>query len=74
MRVQVIGTGTAGLSIRAEAGTAAERIDVAQEGESLLIAAGPQDADGYTWWLVRDEENPEREGWAAATYLSPVND
>ncbi len=71
VRVTVIGTGAAGLSIRAEAGTSAARINVAAEGEALLIVGGPQVADGYTWWFVRDEANPEREGWAAQEFLAP---
>jgi hypothetical protein len=69
--VTVVGTAGAGLSIRAQAGTGAERVNVAAEGESLLIVAGPQLADGYTWWFVRDELNPEREGWAAQDFLAP---
>jgi hypothetical protein len=71
VRVTVIGTAGAGLSIRAEAGTSSARINVATEGESLLVVAGPQVADGYTWWFVRDEANPEREGWAAQDFLAP---
>ncbi len=71
-RAQVIGTGSAGLSLRENAGTGAERIEVAADGEVFLIVAGPEEADGYTWWLLRDEEAPQREGWAAAAYLTPV--
>ncbi|MGC9346868.1 MAG: hypothetical protein ACP5JG_01915 [Anaerolineae bacterium] len=72
-RVQVSGTGGVGLSMRADASTNAERREVAQEGEVLLVVGGPQEADGYTWWLLRDEENPTREGWAAADFLVPAN-
>ena len=57
------------MSIRASASTSAERIDVAAEGESFLVVAGPMDAESYTWWFLRDEANPEREGWADADYL-----
>jgi hypothetical protein len=71
VRVTVMGTAGAGLSIRSAAGTGAERINVAAEGESLLIIDGPELADGYTWWMVRDEQNPEREGWAAQDFLTP---
>ena len=72
IRAQVTGTGSAGLSLREDASTGAERIDVATEGEMLLIIGGPQEADGYTWWLLRDEDDPEREGWGAAAYLTPA--
>jgi hypothetical protein len=70
-RVTVMGTGGAGLSIRADAGTSAERVHVATEGEVLLVVGGPQDADGYTWWFLRDEVDPAREGWAAQNFLAP---
>jgi hypothetical protein len=71
-RVEIVGTGEVGLSIRAEAHTNGERLDVATEGEMLLIVAGPEEADGYTWWFLRDESNAAREGWAVEDYLSPI--
>lgn len=72
VRVTVTGTGEAGLSMRTEPGTTSERLDVAMEGETLLVVSGPQESDGYTWWFVRDEVTPEREGWVAADYLIPT--
>ncbi|MBN2394213.1 MAG: SH3 domain-containing protein [Anaerolineae bacterium] len=69
VRVQISGTGAAGLSIRASASTSAERLDVAAEGEIFIVAAGPAQGDDLTWWFLRDEANPQREGWAAADYL-----
>ncbi len=69
-RVRVSGTGSAGLNLRAEAGTTAERLGVAQEGEYFIVAGGPQEADALTWWFLRDEANPQREGWGAANYLA----
>lgn len=73
VRVQVNGTGGAGLSIRSDAGTNSERLAVAEEGEVLLVVGGPEDADGYTWWLVRDELDAQREGWVAEDFLSPTD-
>jgi hypothetical protein len=72
MRVQVTGTGDVGLSIRAEAGTNAQRLAVANEGEMLLIVGGPKGGDGYTWWLIRDELSSEREGWVVQDFLQPT--
>jgi len=69
VRVQVSGTGAAGLSIRARASTSAERLGVAAEGETFIVAAGPTQADDLMWWFLRDEADPQREGWAAADYL-----
>ncbi|MDF1512577.1 MAG: hypothetical protein P1S60_02085 [Anaerolineae bacterium] len=70
--VQVSGTGSIGLSIRADASTTAERQFVAAEGSTFLITDGPKDADGLVWWFVKDEADPNVEGWAAADYLVPV--
>lgn len=72
-RVKVVDTGNAGLSIRVEASTASERLDVAEDGETLLVVGGPVDVDGYTWWFLRDELNTAREGWAVEDFLSPTN-
>ena len=71
-RLEVIGTGGVGVSIRADAHTNGERLDVADEGDTLLIVAGPEEADGYTWRFLRDESNTAREGWAVGDYLSPI--
>ncbi len=71
VRITVTGTGDVGLSIRSEAGTTAERVTVAQEGEQLLVVGGPKQADDYTWWFVRDELNPDREGWAVEDFMRP---
>jgi len=68
-RVQVNGTGAAGLNLRAAPGTRSERVTIAAEGSLFIVAGGPQEADGLTWWLLKDETNPEREGWGAANYL-----
>ena len=67
--VEVTGTGGAGLSLRAGAARDADRLDVALEGESFLVISGPIEADDLTWWRLRDPDDPQREGWAAANYL-----
>lgn len=72
VRVRVTGTGGIGLSIRAEAGLGAERVAVVEEGTPLLIVGGPEQADEFTWWYVRDELVPENEGWAVEDYLAPT--
>jgi len=68
-RVRVVGTGEAGLNLRSAAGLSAERVDIAVEGTNFIVAGGPAEADGLTWWLLKDETNPQREGWAAENYL-----
>lgn len=71
-RVRVAGTGGAGLNLRAGAGLNYERVDIANEGKVLVVAGGPKEADGLTWWLLKDKADPTREGWGAANYLQPT--
>ena len=66
--VVVTGTGNQGLNLRREPTTDAGRRGVAREGTSLVVVDGPQEADGYTWWLVRTDDGVE--GWAVADYLA----
>ncbi|MBL8163768.1 MAG: hypothetical protein JNJ61_17405, partial [Anaerolineae bacterium] len=40
-------------------------LDIAEPGEVFTIVAGPQEANGLTWWRVRDANGSE--GWAAET-------
>lgn len=40
----------------------------APEGTSFQVIDGPQQADGFTWWRIRDRDI-QVEGWAAANYL-----
>jgi uncharacterized protein YraI len=68
--VQVSGTEGAGLSIRSDAGTGHERLDVALDGERFVVIEGPVEADGLTWWKIQSVADPERQGWAAADYLT----
>ncbi len=68
-RVRVSGTGTAGLNLRDAPGTSAQRVTIAAEGNLFIVAGGPQESDGFIWWLLKDEANPEREGWGVVNYL-----
>ena len=38
------------------------------EGSLFDIIGGPQEADGFSWWHVRDAQF-QLEGWAVANYL-----
>ena len=69
-RVRITGTGDAGLSLRDGPGVSYTRLDIAKEEEVFVVAGGPTAADGLTWWLLKDETNPAREGWGAANYLA----
>ena len=64
---QVTGTAGSGLRIRGSAGLGGPTVKVVPEGTLLTILDGPQDADGYQWYQVRDEVGAE--GWVAGDWL-----
>jgi hypothetical protein len=70
--VRVAGTGGYGLSLRAGPGESYARMDVALEGEVFIVVDGPTVAGGSQWWKIRDRESEEREWWAVANFLEPV--
>lgn len=41
------------------------------DGKIFDVIAGPQEADGFSWWRVRDRQF-QVEGWAVANYLRAV--
>jgi len=66
-KVVVTGTEGAGLRIREGAGTGYNRIKTVDEAAVLEIVGGPKDADGMTWYQVRDSAGDT--GWVAGDYL-----
>lgn len=64
-------TGTAGLSLRLRAApsTNAETVKLVPDGTLLLITGDSKQAEGYTWWPVRDPSD-NKEGWAVSQYLT----
>lgn len=67
---QVGDTGGLGLVMHTDPGLNTAVIRVLQDGERVVIIAGPQQADGMTWWQVRDSSG--QEGWVAASFLQQV--
>jgi uncharacterized protein YraI len=53
--VTVIGTGEAGLNVRASASTEAEVVGSLPDGTALTVTGESQEADGFTWWPVEGE-------------------
>jgi hypothetical protein len=68
-KAKVVGTAGSGLNIRSAAGTGHARVKTLREGSVVEIIGGPTDADGLTWWQVRDESGVS--GWGASKYLAP---
>ena len=68
-KVRVAGTQGSPLNMRAGAGTAQAVVKRLPEGARVEIIGGPKDANGFTWWQVRDEAGTT--GWVASRYLAP---
>ncbi len=67
--VQINGTGGDGLRLRAEPGLDGAVQYVALESEVFQVQDGPQERDGYTWWLLVAPYDATRQGWAVSNYL-----
>ena len=67
--VEVTGVGNQELNIRNVPGLTGSKILFrSPEGSLFDIIGGPQEADGFSWWHVRDAQF-QLEGWAVANYL-----
>jgi hypothetical protein len=72
--VQITGTNGAGLRIRSAAGLNAAINFYGMDSEVFLVKDGPEQVDGFTWWFLVAPYDENRNGWAAADYLSLIND
>lgn len=70
--VQISGTGSDGLRIRAVPGLNGETVFRGEEAEVFIVRDGPRTADGYTWWYLVAPYDETRAGWAAADFLSAI--
>jgi len=68
--VQVRGTGGDGLRVRQQPGLDATPLFLAREDEVFQVVAGPEIADGYTWWHLQAPYDARRSGWAVSNYLA----
>jgi hypothetical protein len=66
----VANTDGLGLTIRGGPSTRNVVVTVAEEGTTLFILDGPQEAENFTWWQLRLENGLE--GWAVADFLEPA--
>ena len=72
--VQVSGTGGAGLRMRSEPGLSGTVNFTAMDAEVFLVIEGPEEADGYTWWLLEAPYDQTRTGWSAGDFLSALSE
>lgn len=71
--VEVAGVGNQELNIRNLPGlTGSQILFRAPAGSPLDIIGGPREADGFSWWKVRDRQF-QVEGWAVANYLQVIS-
>jgi hypothetical protein len=71
--VQISGTDGAGLRLRSGAGTNNPSRLLGMDEEVFQVKDGPKTSDNFTWWFIESPYDPARSGWAASTYLSPVD-
>jgi hypothetical protein len=71
--VEIFGTGGDGLRLRVQPGLSAAIAFLGVESEVFDVAGGPQEADGYQWWFLRNPYNTEKTGWAVSIYLRPIS-
>ncbi len=67
---------TSQLSVRALPGTDGALLTRVNQGQEFTVLAGPQSANGYTWYQIRSDDGTV-EGWAAdgdgtTRWLSPL--
>jgi len=67
--VKVVGTEGQDLRLREEPSLQSTTLHYIKEGAVLQVTEGPAEADGHTWWKVRDQDN--KTGWAASDWLAP---
>jgi hypothetical protein len=68
--VKVVGAEADQLSYRSGPGLNYARLTIVKDGTILEVLEGPEEADGYTWWRLKDEDGFV--GWAADKWLVPT--
>ena len=69
-RVKVGDTGGANLRLRAGPGTDFVTFKIVKEGVDLEVIGGPEKADDFVWWRLKDPVGVI--GWAADGWLVPI--
>lgn len=72
--VQIFGTEGSGLNIRESAGLSTGVNFLAYDSEVFEVRDGPVVVDDITWWFIVTPVDEARNGWAAANYLTIVNE
>jgi hypothetical protein len=70
--ILVTNTGGEGLNIHADPSINSKVLFSGNDAEVFLIAEGPVDAEGFTWWRLTASYDATRTGWAVQNYLSVI--
>lgn len=70
--VQITGTQGVGLKIRKQSGTGSSVNFIANDLETFQVIDGPVMKDDIVWWNIVTPYDPSRQGWAAASYLTLI--
>jgi hypothetical protein len=70
--VQISGTSGVGLKVRQDPGLNGTMNFVANESEVFQVIDGPVKKDNLIWWKLVTPYDQARQGWAAADYLSLI--
>ncbi len=71
--VEIFGTDGEGLRLRSTPSLEALINGLGLDHEVFEVRQGPQEADGYTWWLLVSLSDSSRQGWAVSNYLRKVD-
>ena len=74
MLVEVVGTGSDGLRLRASPGLQSATNLVAFENEVFEVRDGPTEADGRTWWYLVNPYDNSLYGWGVQDFLQPAGE
>ena len=67
-----VATGGDALRVREQPGLGNAPLFLAFDSEVFLVAKGPEQADGYTWWYLTASYDAARAGWAAQDFLTVI--
>jgi hypothetical protein len=70
-KVRVTATGGSGINFRDQPTIAGKLLRKLPEDGVYEVIGGPQEADGYTWWQLRDSSDGTL-GWGAQNFLAPA--
>ncbi len=70
--VQIGGTNSEGLRLRAGPGLNGKPLFLGFDSEVFQVRDGPRGMDGYIWWYLTAPYGETRSGWAAQDYLTVI--